>query len=37
MNVLQRIQLTYGEGYGIEIDSAPGEGTEVKVIIPCSQ
>ncbi|MBO4799819.1 MAG: sensor histidine kinase, partial [Lachnospiraceae bacterium] len=36
INVLQRIRLNYGEGYGLEIDSTPGQGTEVKVIIPCS-
>ena len=33
-NVLQRIQLTYGNDYGIEINSQLGQGTEVKVILP---
>lgn len=33
-NVLQRIQLTYGNDYGIEINSHLGVGTEVKVILP---
>ena len=34
-NVLERIQLTYGNGYGIDIDSIFGEGTGVLVRIPC--
>lgn len=33
-NVNQRIWLHYGEGYGITIDSAEGEGTTVRVTIP---
>ena len=33
-NVLQRIQLTYGNDCGIEINSQLGQGTEVKVILP---
>lgn len=33
-NVLQRIQLTYGNNYGMEINSNMGSGTEIKVILP---
>lgn len=33
-NVLQRIQLTYGNSFGMEITSEIGVGTEIKVIIP---
>ena len=34
VNVRQRIKLNYGEDYDLSISSAPGEGTEVKIIIP---
>ncbi|MBR5336806.1 MAG: sensor histidine kinase [Lachnospiraceae bacterium] len=34
-NVLERIRLTYGNDYGIEIDSIYGAGTSVMVKIPC--
>ncbi|MFO7612825.1 MAG: sensor histidine kinase [Clostridia bacterium] len=30
-NVDKRIKLYYGEGYGLEIDSAPGKGTAVYI------
>ena len=33
-NVWQRLQLNYGEGYGLEIDSVYGEWTESRVTIP---
>lgn len=33
-NVQQRICLNYGSGYGLEIESEYGEGTEVKLSIP---
>ncbi|MCR2807763.1 cache domain-containing sensor histidine kinase [Paenibacillus soyae] len=33
-NVHDRIKLLYGEPYGITIDSAPGEGTKVKIRLP---
>lgn len=33
-NVHQRIQMHYGEAYGIQIISEPGKGTEVKMIFP---
>ena len=33
-NVNQRIRLTYGEGYGINIESEPGKGTCVIVVFP---
>jgi two-component system, sensor histidine kinase YesM len=34
MNVQARIKLTYGEPYGISIDSLPGKGTTVKILLP---
>ncbi|WP_217593819.1 sensor histidine kinase [Cohnella sp. GbtcB17] len=33
-NTIARIQMTYGEDYGIAIDSAPGAGTRVTVRLP---
>lgn len=33
-NVNDRINLLYGEGYGVHISSNPGEGTIVKITIP---
>ena len=33
-NVHQRIQLKYGGDYGVEIDSAEGQYTEVKIFLP---
>ncbi|MEG2204747.1 MAG: LysR family transcriptional regulator, partial [Oscillospiraceae bacterium] len=30
----QRIRLTYGEPYGLTIDSEPDEGTTVRIRIP---
>jgi two-component system sensor histidine kinase YesM len=33
-NVNERIRIYYGEYYGMQIDSAPGEGTRVTVVIP---
>ena len=33
-NVDNRVKLTYGENYGVEIDSSYGEGTTVRVFIP---
>ena len=33
-NVHQRIQLTYGEEYGLSVDSQPGHGTEVRFTLP---
>ena len=33
-NVNQRLQLNYGEEYGLKIDSIYGEGTEVIAVIP---
>ncbi len=34
MNVMQRIQLYYGDNYGIEIESKVGKGTRVTVCLP---
>lgn len=36
-NVHRRIQLMYGERYGIEISSRKNEGTTVKIILPISR
>ncbi|WP_088052675.1 sensor histidine kinase [Virgibacillus dakarensis] len=35
-NVHERIQLIYGESYGVEITSELGEGTKVRIKIPIS-
>jgi len=34
-NVHERIQLIYGEPYGVKITSKPREGTKVLITIPC--
>ncbi|TXC90561.1 sensor histidine kinase [Metabacillus litoralis] len=34
MNVQERIKLTYGNNYGIKIDSKVGEGTIVTIFLP---
>ena len=33
-NVVERIHLFYGEAYGIEVNSNPGEGTSIHIHIP---
>lgn len=33
-NTIARIRMTYGEAYGIDIESAPGAGTRVTVRLP---
>ena len=33
-NVHSRVRFTYGEGYGVKIDSVSGVGTRVRVYIP---
>lgn len=33
-NVHERIQLLYGDSYGVEVSSKIGEGTKVKIILP---
>ena len=35
-NVNERIRLNFGEAYGLSIESIYGEGTVVKVKLPCS-
>ncbi|MGG3467586.1 sensor histidine kinase [Neobacillus pocheonensis] len=35
-NVHERIQLIYGEAYGVTISSEPGKGTKVRITLPCS-
>lgn len=35
-NTMERIKLFYGEGYGLEIKSAKGLGTQVDIILPYS-
>lgn len=36
-NVNERIRLNFGEEYGISIESTYGEGTCVKVFLPCAE
>lgn len=33
-NVNQRIKLKFGDGFGVEVESRPGEGTVVKMRLP---
>jgi two-component system, LytTR family, sensor kinase len=33
-NVHGRLQSTFGPGYGLQVDSAPGEGTSVRMLVP---
>ncbi|WP_223594424.1 sensor histidine kinase [Neobacillus bataviensis] len=35
-NVHERIQLIYGEAFGVTISSELGEGTKVRITLPCS-
>ncbi|WP_168118922.1 sensor histidine kinase [Paenibacillus sp. HB172176] len=35
-NIQERLVLIFGDGYGIKVDSSPGEGLIVNVIIPAS-
>jgi two-component system, LytTR family, sensor kinase len=35
-NVHRRLESSFGPGYGLEIDSARGEGTEVRLTVPKS-
>ncbi|AEI43090.1 cache domain-containing sensor histidine kinase [Paenibacillus mucilaginosus] len=37
LNIRERIQLTFGEPYGIEVESRKGAGTRVKVLLPLQQ
>ncbi len=34
LNIDERIKIAFGEPYGIRIDSAPGAGTRVNVVLP---
>ncbi|MEW9667293.1 sensor histidine kinase [Ammoniphilus sp. 3BR4] len=36
-SVHERIQIHYGKDYGLTIDSEPGQGTVVKVLIPIAE
>lgn len=33
-NVHQRIQILYGESYGLRIESQPQQGTRVQIVLP---
>jgi two-component system, LytTR family, sensor kinase len=35
-NVHRRLESSFGPGYGLRIESAPGEGTEVRLTVPKS-
>ncbi|GBG06450.1 signal transduction histidine kinase [Paenibacillus agaridevorans] len=37
INVHYRLRTTYGEPYGLKLDSVLGEGTEVQLILPCEE
>lgn len=37
MNVQARIKLTYGETYGLYIESVEGMGTQVKILLPLNK
>lgn len=34
LNIDERIKIAFGERYGIRIDSAPGTGTRVIIVLP---
>lgn len=36
-NVNERIRLNFGEEYGIDVESTYGEGTIVRVVLPCTE
>lgn len=36
-NVKRRIELQYGSGYGLQAESAPGEGTRMTITLPVVQ
>lgn len=36
-NVNERIRLNFGDSYGISIESIYGEGTTVKILLPCEE
>jgi two-component system sensor histidine kinase YesM len=33
-NLHRRLQFMFGEGYGLQIQSIPGEGTQVAIVLP---
>ncbi|NQX47655.1 sensor histidine kinase [Paenibacillus tritici] len=35
-NLHRRLQFMFGEGYGLQIQSFPGEGTQVAIVLPIS-
>jgi two-component system, sensor histidine kinase YesM len=37
MNVQARIKLTFGEPYGISVESVQGKGTNVKILLPLNK
>ncbi|GGA28836.1 sensor histidine kinase [Paenibacillus physcomitrellae] len=36
LNVHRRIQLVFGEAYGLQVESLPGQGTVVRMVMPKS-
>ena len=36
-NVHERLQLTYGDDYSMEIESEEGQGTTVRIYLPCTE
>ncbi|QNK55832.1 sensor histidine kinase [Paenibacillus sp. PAMC21692] len=37
LNVHRRIQMVFGEAYGLRIESEAGRGTEIRMLMPASQ
>ncbi len=35
-NVNTRLKMRFGEAYGLHVESIPGKGTTVKVLLPCA-
>ena len=36
-NIQRRLRLRYGEPYGLSIESQPGKGTTITLILPCQK
>ena len=36
-NIDRRLRLLYGDGYGVNVYSTPGQGTDVEILIPARQ
>ena len=36
-NIDRRLRLLYGDGYGVNVYSTPGQGTDVEILLPASR